>query len=472
MTGMASSFRRFGCGVLLLWPAVGGLAAEGEDTPGPDALKAEARLVRDTPAPPADDAATNAPPGKRTEWHAAWKGWDGLHFEVRQRTLLGEWVKGMEHVPVLHLEESRLAGKIGAKVAGDAAAFAADDDFSGFDAGVELRRIRIYARGDCLMVLPVSYEIEVGYIPDQFYIENSYLKFRDLGFLGDLQLGQFQTPMTLENSGSSRDMLFMEAASALQALAPGVNAGLQVGRPVAGGRMTWAAGLFTDSVGDDLGDATSGFARFAGRVTGLAVDRADPDDGGPPRLLHFGLGGTALYAADSVVRYRARPESHLAPYVVDSGDLEADGSFAGGLEAAWVEGPLCVQAEYVRVWVRGAGGPDRDFGGFYVAANWFLTGESRPYDRQQGVFTRVIPKRSFDPRHGGWGAWEVAARLSHVDLNDTGATGGRLTMLMAGVNWHLHPHVKWRFNYGFGEVSGRTPEGDLNVFQTRVELDF
>ncbi|HMO66766.1 MAG TPA: porin, partial [Verrucomicrobiota bacterium] len=213
-------------------------------------------------------------------------------------------------------------------------------------------------------------------------------------------------------------------------------------------------------------------ARFVGRVTGLAVDRADPDGGGPPRLLHLGLGGTLLYAADSAVRYQSRPESHLAPLVVDTGDLAADGSYAGSVEAAWVAGPLCLQAEHVHVWVQGASAPDADFGGFYLAASWFLTGESRPYDRQQGVFTRVIPKRNFDPRRGGWGAWELAARVSHVDLNDTGARGGRLTMLLAGVNWHLHPHVKWRFNYGFGQVGGRSPEGDLNVFQTRVELDF
>jgi hypothetical protein len=45
-------------------------------------------------------------------------------------------------------------------------------------------------------------------------------------------------------------------------------------------------------------------------------------------------------------------------------------------------------------------------------------------------------------------------------------------MLMGGLNWYLHSHVKWRFDYGFGHVSGRTPEGDLNVFQTRVEVDF
>jgi hypothetical protein len=43
---------------------------------------------------------------------------------------------------------------------------------------------------------------------------------------------------------------------------------------------------------------------------------------------------------------------------------------------------------------------------------------------------------------------------------------------MFGVNWYLHSHVKWRFNYGFGEVSGRSPEGAFNIFQTRLEVDF
>jgi hypothetical protein len=31
---------------------------------------------------------------------------------------------------------------------------------------------------------------------------------------------------------------------------------------------------------------------------------------------------------------------------------------------------------------------------------------------------------------------------------------------------------KWRFDYGFGQVTGRQPEGNLILFQTRVEVDF
>jgi hypothetical protein len=47
-----------------------------------------------------------------------------------------------------------------------------------------------------------------------------------------------------------------------------------------------------------------------------------------------------------------------------------------------------------------------------------------------------------------------------------------MAMFMGGVNWYLHSHVKLRFDYGFGHVDGRQPEGNLNVFQTRMEIDF
>ena len=84
----------------------------------------------------------------------------------------------------------------------------------------------------------------------------------------------------------------------------------------------------------------------------------------------------------------------------------------------------------------------------------------------------MIPKRNFDFGHGGWGAWEIASRYSYANLDSADVNGGRLRMIMAGVNWYLHSHLKWRFEYGFGHVSDRQPSGNLNIFQTRVEVDF
>ena len=47
-----------------------------------------------------------------------------------------------------------------------------------------------------------------------------------------------------------------------------------------------------------------------------------------------------------------------------------------------------------------------------------------------------------------------------------------MSMIMAGVNWYLHSHVKWRCNYGFGRVTNRDPDGNVNIFQTRIGVDF
>lgn len=433
-------------------------------------------MIMVTNAPSVDAGKTNAAP-KSFDWSASWEGWDGLHFGLDRKTLLGQEVAGITNFRAVHLEETRMAGKLGAKLAVDAAAYVTGDEFTGFDPGMEVRRARVYAKGDCLFLVPVSYELEIGYVPGSFYIENSYLEFPKLGyldFLGSLKVGQYGVPVGLENYGSSRDLMFMEVASPVSALAPGVNAGAQVGQPVLNERMTWALGFFTDGVGvgSDFGEATQGFGRAVGRVTGLPLFSRDPHHPESQQLLHLGLSGSVVYAGEESVHYRSRPESHLAPYVVDTGEIDADGAFTLGAEAAWVRGPLCLQGELLHSWVQARSGQEVNFGGFYGSASWFLTGESRPYDRTQGTFGRVIPRRNFNPGQGDWGAWEIAGRYSFVDLNSGDIHGGRLGMLMAGVNWYLHSHVKWRFDYGFGHVSGRTPDGNLNVFQTRVEVDF
>jgi phosphate-selective porin len=199
-----------------------------------------------------------------------------LHFALDRKTLLGRYLTSVTNLEVVHLDETRMAGKLGAKFAVDAAAYVADTNFTGFDNGVELRRARVYAKGVCLFLVPVSYELEVGYIPGAFQIENSYVQFPNLevfGFLGSLKFGQYTVPMSLENYESSRDIIFMEAASPVTALAPGINAGVQVGQPVFDQRATWALGLFTDGVGvgTDFGEATKGFQSRRRAVDGLAV---------------------------------------------------------------------------------------------------------------------------------------------------------------------------------------------------------
>ena len=167
------------------------------------------------------------------------KAGTGLQIEAVQRTpladpleSLGLQKKGTGPLSYLHLEQVQLSGKFGARLEVDGAAFATTGNLTGFDPGIQLRRLRVFAGGDCILLLPLSYYIELGYGAGKFYLNQSTLSFPAGRYLGTLQVGQFQAPMGLENITSSRDIAFMEPAAPIQAIAPGIEAGAQVGKPI------------------------------------------------------------------------------------------------------------------------------------------------------------------------------------------------------------------------------------------------
>lgn len=109
-----------------------------------------------------------------------------------------------------------------------------------------------------------------------------------------------------------------------------------------------------------------------------------------------------------------------------------------------------MQAEASLAYAGGAPGSDPLFWGLYGYASYFLTGETRPYSRQSATFGHVEPRDplwlfsevSWNCRKAGWGAWEVGARYSHVDLSDGDYSGGRMEGLTAGLNWHWNRNIR------------------------------
>jgi phosphate-selective porin OprO/OprP len=106
---------------------------------------------------------------------------------------------------------------------------------------------------------------------------------------------------------------------------------------------------------------------------------------------------------------------------------------------------------------------------------------------------------------GGFGAWELAARFSRMNLNfeeglaGTAAVpgsvrGGDQSIVTLGVNWYLNPNFKVMMNYllidvdrlnpagpgnlqPFGPSPGTPPSGveigqDLDVFALRTQYSF
>ncbi len=186
----------------------------------------------------------------------------------------------------------------------------------------------------------------------------------------------------------------MEPAAPLQALAPGTEAGIQVGKPVLSERATWRLGIFGNGAGgSDYGLVAKSYGSLIGRATWLPTWEGMSGDGSVSRFLHVGLSTNLLLSSSDTLRYQSRPESYIAPYVIDTGDMSANSAMTLGAEAAYVNGPFSLQAEILHAWVDRTTGENPDFGGYYVSASWFLTGESRPYDPKTGTFTRVSPRK-------------------------------------------------------------------------------
>ncbi len=205
------------------------------------------------------------------------------------------------------------------------------------------------------------------------------------------------------------------SAWALEAFAPGTKSGIQAAGTEFANRLTWALGWLSNGRNFDTGDASDSLVRIVGRLTGLPFYE---NDGTTNRLLHLGLSASYVFASSNTVQYRSRPECHLAPRVVDTGEITARDAALIGAEVAYVRGPLSFQGEYIHSFVDQEEGSRLQFKGFYTYVSYFPTGETRPYDTTQGIFGRVRPKRNFSLKNRVYGGCEIAARFSHLNLND------------------------------------------------------
>ena len=170
---------------------------------------------------------------------------------------------------------------------------------------------------------------------------------------------------------------------------------------------------------------------------------------------------------DTTIQYASPPESHLAPFFVDTGDVPADSSDIAVAEAAVQNGRWKAQSEFAYTRVGGAGREDLSFHGFYVQGSCFLTGETAPYRTDRGTFTRPYPRRSF--RDGGIGALELGFRYSRIDLSDGRIAGGILADWSAGFNWYPTYHTKLMFNAILANLEGAKPVG---IFQMRLQVAY
>jgi phosphate-selective porin OprO/OprP len=311
----------------------------------------------------------------------------------------------------------------------------------------------------------IDYKIEYDFATGEPEAKDVYIGMRQLPVVQYVRVGHYKEPFSLEEMTSDSFTTFMERALP-NAFSPSRNMGIAVMPVFFDEHMTFATGAFRETNNSGFGFGNDQEYNITSRVTGLPIY----EDKGE-HLLHLGFAYSHKFRHKENITFSQRPESHLFPVtLVNTGAINTDGVDLINPEVAWVFGPLSLQGEYMRAFVAQIDNPNPEFDGFYLQASYFVTpGDKRAYRLGDGAFDRITPVNNFslDGRH--WGAWELAARFSRLDLGSENVQGGTEDDVTAGINWYLNPVTRISVNYVWAHLES---VGDSNIAQGRFQLSF
>jgi len=317
------------------------------------------------------------------------------------------------------------------------------------------------------------------------YLQDAYVNAR-LWPQFQVQAGKFKEPVGLERLQSGANLLFVERAYPTQLL-PNRDVGVQLQGDIGNGLLNYAFGAFNGVADGGSGDIdrTDDEKDIAGRIFAHPFKDSNID-----ALQGLGLGVAGTYGNQA-----GTPRSYVTPgqqtffsYYAGTGTNAVtltDGTvWRFSPQAYWYWRSLGVLGEYgisSSEVVRSGGGigasDSLQHTAWQLAVSYFLTGEDNS-------FKAVTPLKPFNLGGDGWGAWEVAARVSQLKLDDdtfplfaSQATSAREALSYTfGLNWHLNRNFKVNLNYEHTDFEG----GDANplledgedVIMTRAQISF
>jgi phosphate-selective porin OprO/OprP len=314
-----------------------------------------------------------------------------------------------------------------------------------------------------------------------------------------LRVGAWATPTGLEDATSAQESLFLERAAVAELVRNFAGGDGRTGAGAFARGERWYAGAVL--TGKTVGvPSTPEFSQQSGYILRAAFNPFR----GPDYDVHVGasLQGI-LEPADTAagplevtaVRLQERPELRVSgTRLVDTGAIASNGLQAVGLEAGASWKNFYAAGEWFnidvsRTAVGAAASPfDPSFGGWYLQGAWTLTGERHAWSSTNGGFNGIKPAKPFSLGEGTWGAWEIAARYSALDLNDRagvagaaapvgGIRGGEQKISTVGLNWYPNNVVRFLLDYQWITVDRLSATGgrldtDVNVVSLRSQFAF
>jgi phosphate-selective porin OprO/OprP len=347
---------------------------------------------------------------------------------------------------------------------------------------IEFRRLRLLADGVGYGVYDFRIQIDIepeggeGVTTPVVEMKDAYLTMHELPIAFQrFRIGNFFVPFGLEQVTNDTNNLFLERSIPTAGI---FTADREVGVALYGAsddlNWTWTTGFFADNVNEalkELQDDNQG-QRISGRLTHLLY-YDEPSNG--RYLVHTGAGVLLTHDRDDTVRFRARPQIHEGPFLIDTGNMPADYYQIGNLEFATVWGPWSLQSEAFYTNTDLNLGGSTPAWGMYIHSSYFLTGENRIYERfgQHGAqFARNVPYSNFFWVDGGCGpgGWEVKGRWSNLTLKDYGA--GEYNDFTFGFNWYWSDRIRVMFDWIHPFTTAATVYGETQSDIIAMRFDF
>jgi phosphate-selective porin OprO/OprP len=325
-------------------------------------------------------------------------------------------------------------------------------------------------------------------------------------FLPELQLkaGKFKGPVGFENLQSDATLPFNER-SLVANLLPTRNVGFQLGGDLAEGSLSYSVGVFNGS-GDARLSNNSDFGddkEFGARLYTLPFKKSDLTAlqglgfgvGGSYSLVNSNTAGLPGTTGGTLPGFATPGQQQFFAYNPTVGTVVADDAhWRVSPHATYLYGPFGLLGEYA-ISQQGVLNSatqlraDLEHSAWQVSAQWVLTGEP-------ASFTGITPQRPFSLRDGGWGAWQLVARYSALDVDDAAFQGFSNPATSAsaantwslGLNWWLNKNIRILTSYSHTTFDGggssnpldpstQIPPGsvtqqDEDLLFTRFQLSF
>jgi len=323
-------------------------------------------------------------------------------------------------------------------------------------------------------------------------LQDAYIGANNLPW-AQFRIGKFKAPFGLERMQVDTYVLFSERAETNN-LVPNRDYGPEVRGAFFDGRLSYQLAIMngvpnnTASVESDVNDGKDFLGRvFAepfrkseyswARGLGLGFAATYGNESGSTTSVYKTYGQVEWFGYTKGVtaagrRYRLSPQGYyywgpfgvLAEYASDTHNLNRFTTVTKGAVTKTVNDYASFTDD-----------------GYSVEAMYALTGESESYNG-------LTPLRNFAPESGGWGAWELAARISNVATDsrqfklgfaDPAASAKEATEAAVGLAWYPTQNLKWQYDYantffngGGGTTAAPKDRPNESVFETQVQLAF